>query len=390
VSEAALRPAQFVVVSTWTHRGALTDIRVRLAPTVRASAGRGRDGVALRWPRAGTISARRAGGGEHLARGCRGRGGAAEFEGVLTIFSRAGGECHRLDFMRCPKGRRSASSAGRAAGPGAASLLPIRSPGRRQPTPEPGGVARDRRSPARARHGPAIRALAEGGTELDSWAVKFIVDMEAGRRRAPSCPRAPGTLHYTWIRERIQCQPHLEPLRADRGAAFRPAGASSRTRSTSTTDEAGDFLLGTLVRTAARQCRRWSSIARRHHAASRCGGLLRGGGRTRAIRALGPCAPRAAPGAGPEGWRAPAGARANAPFADRLPAASPRRGLSASCASCRASELRAARPGSGRHRRDDDVPNDVPLIGGLITRPSRPALAHRVLTRNRGTPDMAL
>ena len=39
----------------------------------------------------------------------------------------------------------------------------------------------------------------------------------------------------------------------------------------------------------------------------------------------------------------------------------------------------------------DDVPNDVPLVGGLITEAFQTPLSHvSVLSRNRGTPNMAL
>jgi hypothetical protein len=395
LSEAALRPAQFVeVVNAGSTPVALDDFELRLAPQGPGARWPGpTDGVALRWPRSGQVMP-----GERVVATVTAADVAAvaarpEFEGALTIFTRPAGEvAHRLDFMRVPEG----SALSLARGQGDAPWGTFRYC--RTLTP---GAANEACDPVESRDiGDRLRdlgtagdfaALAEGGTELDSGAAKFVVDMDAGDVVNFLSSRT-WDLHYTWIRERIQLLPHLSRCDANEAAVFLSGWREFSDKEYLTTDRRR-YLLGTLVRyggsgmqtvefdradaITGEQMRRAFFAVAAHVRDPRSWFVRAQGGRqVQALKALEGTLPVVEP---------------NAPFRDLVfqPVTT---GVSYGLVRyVRATEVESANLGPDVIVVTDDVPNDIPLIGGLITEAFQTPLSHiGVLTRNRGTPDMAL
>jgi hypothetical protein len=410
ITEAALRPARFVeIANSGSTPVSLADVSLRLTATAPGLPWPGpADGVelagaAVPWPVATATDAGAEGAtlapGQHLAvpvgEGALAALASTGYEGVLTLFRRSTGEVlQRLDFMRLPEGAALTAPAARSDGrpPGGYRLCRELSPGVPNgatcdplPVREVGDRARRLLTPG------DLGRLAVGGTEIDSLAVKFVVDMQAGGVVHFLAVRD-WALHYTFIRERIYEQPHLDRCDPVEAPVFDAAWREFSDREYYKT-EGRRFLLGTLVRYAGTDLHtiefdRADLItgAQMRQAFFTVAATLpdpdvwvlrpQGGRQVEALRALDGTLPLVDP---------------NAPFRgvtfqplDPGVAYGVLRFLPAG-------ELAEARLGRDVVLITDDVPADVPLVGGLITEAFQTPLSHvSVLSRNRGTPNMAL
>jgi hypothetical protein len=397
VTELALRPTGFVeVTNLGTQPLPLADHALRLARVAPGSAWPAdSDGVELPWPRSGSIAA-----GERLSVAL----GAAELasvfgaatptaamEGVLTIFRRTGAVAlQRLDFLGVPEGAALALASDDAGSPVAYRLCGATTAGTANTlcSPLPARPIGDR---VRQLLTPDdVRALGDGGTGLDSLAAKVVVDMQAGDAVHFLSSRQ-WPLHYTFIREQIYREPHLDRCDPTQAAQFDTAWREFSDREYFQT-EGRRFLLATLVRyggsglqtlefdrsdeiTAEQMRRAFFAVAARTPRPSAW--AVRAQGRqVAALKAIEGTLPLLEP---------------NAPF----------RGLTYQPITpgvgfgvlrfLPAADLAQARLGPDVIVVTDDVPNDVPLVGGLVTEAFQTPLSHvGVLTRNRGTPNMAL
>ena len=392
ITQAALRPARSVEITSAAPGAlALDEYELRLAPHEPGQPWPGPDaGVALRWPQpAATIAP-----GARVTVALAPADVAAvaatpAFEGVLTLFRRASGEVvQRLDFVDLPEGSVLALVPA-GAGSGELTYRLCRDTSGGGCTPWGRRALPDR---ARRLHGDEdLEALADGGDQLDSLGVKVVVDMEAGdvvhflsARRWP--------LHYTFVRERIYREPPLDRCNPQEAALFDAGWREFSNREYFQT-EGRRFLLGTLVRyggsgshtlefdrgdeiTAEQMRRAFFAVAARLPRPPLWAVRAQGGRQVTALKAIEGTLPLLEP---------------NAPF----------RGVSFQPLTpgvgygvlrfVPAGELAAARLGVDVIVVTDDVPNDVPLIGGLVTESFQTPLSHvGVLTRNRGTPNMAL
>jgi hypothetical protein len=396
ITEVSLRPSGFVEVANLGNAPvALGDFALRLSRMEADSAWPGpRDGVEVPWPHAGSMIP-----GERLmipidATTLSNVFGAATptpaLEGAFSVFTRAGAVVNRLDFIALPEGAALALASDDAGAPLAYRLCAATTPGAANSrcNPLPARAVGDR---VRQLLTPAdVAALGEGGTELDSVATKVVVDLLAGDTVHFLAARQ-WSLHYTFVRERIYRQPHLDrcdPLQASQfEAAWREFSDREYYQTTGRR-----FLLGTLVRyggsgvqtlefdrsdeiTAEQMRRAFFAVAARTPRPSAW--AVRAQGRqVAALKAIEGTLPVLEP---------------NAPF----------RGLTFQPITpgigfgmlrfVPAAELGRARLGQDVIVVTDDVPNDVPLVGGLVTEAFQTPLSHvGVLTRNRGTPNMAL
>jgi hypothetical protein len=403
ISEAALRPARFVEIA---NRGAaaapLADVTLRLAATAPGLLWPGpADGVelaggAVPWPEAAAGGALAP--GQHLAvpvgEAAVAAVAAAGYEGVLTLFRRSTGEAlQRLDFTRLPDAAALAAPAARGDGkpPGGYRLCRQATPGMPNaacdplPAREVGDRLRRLLTPG------DLARLAAGGTEVDSLGVKFVVDMQAGGVVHLLAGRD-WPLHYTFIRERIYNQPHLDRCNPLEAAVFDAGWREFSDREYFQT-EGRRFLLGTLVRYAG------SGLTTIEFDAA---DLITGAQMRHAFFAVAASLPD------PDAWvLRPQGGRqveALRPLDGALPLVDPNapfRGVTFQPLDpgvaygvlrfIPAGELGEARLGRDVVLITDDVPADVPLVGGLITEAFQTPLSHvSVLSRNRGTPNMAL
>ena len=394
ISEAALRPAQFIeIVNVDAAAVTLADFSLRIVATGPGLLFPGAlDGIELAWP-AGVTS---------LAPGARvvvpvrtddvalvaARPG---LEGVISLFRRASGQLvQRLDVLRIP------DNAILALAPGATTLGGYQLCSNSSP-----GVANTGCVPLLTRDvgdrlsqilTPGdLAALAAGDTEIDSLAVKVVVDMSAGDDvHFLSARRWP--LHYTFIREQIYGQPVLNRCDPMQSRDFDAAWLEFSNHEYFVS-EGRRFLLATLVRhggsgmstidfdradeiSAAQMRRAFFAITARLPDADKWSIRAQGDRQTTALEGIQGSVPLV---------------DANAPF----------RGVSFQVLTpgvgygilrfVPAAELGHARLGLDVIVVTDDVPLDVPVMGGLITEAFQTPLSHvSVLTRNRGTPDMAL
>ncbi len=392
ISEAVLNPARFVeLVNPSSSAVVLADFELRLAalaPSMTAPAA----GVVLEFP----------GGPSTLAPGARvvvpvtsvqlaAAALGPEGEGVLVLSRKSPATVlQRLEFMRVPA-EAALALAPVADDKAAYRLCTNQTPGADNGTcaPVPAREVGDRVN--RLLSPDDFRALSEGGTEIDSQAAKFVVDMAAGDLVHFLSSRT-WPLHYTFIRERIYTQPHLDRC-APADAAVFDAGWREFSDREYFRSDGRRFLLGTLVRhagaglstvefdksdeiTAAQMRQAFFAVTAR---------LARP--RDWVVRVQSPrqaAALKAIEGTLPV-------VDTNAPFRGvSLQAVTPGVGYGV-LQFLPAAELAHARLGIDAIVVTDDVPNDVPLIGGLITEAFQTPLSHvGVLTRNRGTPDLAL
>ncbi len=390
ISEAALRPARFVEIANVTQSAVdLTGYVLRLAahgpglPLPDTTIG-----TLLPWP-AATIAA-----GGHLvvplaAADIMPLGNDPAFEGVISLFDRSGQAMSRMPFSRVATGsvlalvKKGSSSQLRlcsndSAGAANTACTPVAHR-------EVGDRTRELATPD------DLRALAAGGTEIGSLAVKVVVDMAAGDAvHFLSARRWP--LHYTFVRERIYQQTALDRCDAVTAAEFEAGWREFSDREYFVTT-GRRFLLATVVRHAG------STMTTVEFDRS---DVITGEQMRRAFFAI------AAHADGGDEWAIrPQGERQqldckalegtvpivdmNAPFRGvQFQAITPGTGFGV-LRFVRADELRHAKLGIDVIVVTDDVPNDVPLTGGLITEVFQTPLSHvGILTRNRGTPNMAL
>jgi hypothetical protein len=398
ISEVALFPARFVeVLNTSTRAVALSEIELRLAPLGPGDPLPTREQARLlAWP-AGTPTL---GPGQALAVPV---GAAAqapldaggEREGMVTLYrvpaSGAETVVDRVDFMRWPdnavllRDRRGQTSLG----PRFRYCLGA----------TPGQAPSDCDAGVPSAAGDRLRwlvglqdfaALAEGSSELESQSVKFVIDMAAGdsvhflgTRRWP--------LHYTFIRERIYHEPVLDRCDPVQSQAFVSGWIDFSVREYLQVERR--FLLGTLVRWGG------SGLGTVEFAV---GDVITGEQMRRAFFAVtghlpDPLAWSVRPQAADqiERIRAVEGTLPivdpDAPFRGRtfqpLVAATGYGVLRF----VPGAELAEAALGPDVVVVTDEVPNDIPLVGGLVTEAFQTPLSHvTILSKNRGTPNMAL
>lgn len=312
-----------------------------------------------------------------------------DFEGVVSLFQiGVGTPIDRVDFMAWPEG---AVLARVPDGLGRHRFCENATPGESN---EPCETVLRREVPGRLRHlrTPGdFAALADGETTLGMDAVKFVVDMEAGDVVHLLGNRA-WDLHYTFIRERIDGEPHLDRCDPEQNELFH-LGWARFSEEEYFRVEGRRYLLGTIV----------------HHAGSdlwtvefTTGDAIVGSQMLRAFFAVArhvdfPTSLRLRPQGSRQttemlsiDGRAPI-VDENAPFREMtLQPLSP--GVAyGTLTFVPAADLATAPLGSRVVVVTDQVPNDLPLVGGLVTEAFQTPLAHvNVLSHNRGTPNMAL
>ncbi|MDD9969059.1 MAG: lamin tail domain-containing protein, partial [Myxococcales bacterium] len=312
------------------------------------------------------------------------------FEGVASLFGPDGAIVERVDFMRWPVG---------------AALV------------RPPNVAHHRfcqaATPARIDHceplqarevGDRLRglrtegdlaALAQGGTSVGIRSTKVVVDLIADARvhflRAVDWP-----LHYTFVREVVEHLPRLDRCDPAEEAEFY-AGWVSFSQTEYFQTEGRRFLLGTVIEypqadvttleftpgdmiTGSQMTEAFHSVAKTTLQPTDLSLRPQDGrqvSRMREIEGSVPIVPT------------------EAPFADVIMQPLTPGVAYGELRFVPASELGAqggqTRLGPRVVVVTDDVPNDVPLVGGLITEAFQTPLAHvNVLSQARGTPNMAL
>lgn len=392
LSELALRPAGFVEVINASNRDVtLADYALELAAMPPGTA----------WPAAGTgtqlvwppdVSS--------LAPGERvvvpvsetdtaGLEASTDFEGAVTIW-KAGAEtpADRLDFMAWP------------AGAALARVPDTDGIPRFCETPSPGASnaecheLSDRPLPSGRAHRIATEgdfaALAAGGTEVGEDAVKFIVDMQAGDV-VHLLDNRHWALHYTWIREQIEGQPHLDRCDPDQSHAF-DVGWALFSQDEYYRVEGRRYLLGTLVQhnngtktveftpgdaiIGAQMQRAFFAMMKAVPDPTAWAIRPTEGRQINELRSIEGSAPLVGP---------------NAPYVGlSYQSLNPAVGFG-TLTFVPAHELETAELGPNVIVVTDDVPNGTAFMGGLITEAFQTPLAHvNVLARGRGTPNMAL
>lgn len=387
ISELALRPANFIELENAGDEAIdLSAFALRLAPQAPGEAWPdAAAGVELALP-AGPLAA----GARTLVpvteADTRALADSVAFEGVATLWRRADQSvADRVDFARWPQGASLARDAAHAAQlrfcaeptPGVPGCSPL---ARR----EVGDNLRHLRTPA------DFAALAAGGTELGQSAVKFVIDMQAGGDVVHLLGSA-WALHFTFVRERIYGEPPLDRCDPEQARAFNQGWYEFSAREYYRL-EGRRFLLGTLVEHAsglhtvefANGDVISSALMKRaffrvmHHVPDPRRWALRpqDGAQLATMREL-------------EGELPIVGQ--NAPFAElRYQPLTQAVGFGL-LRFVPAAELAEAELGAQVIVVTDDVPNDVPLTGGLVTEAFQTPLAHvNVLSQARGTPNMAL
>ncbi len=310
------------------------------------------------------------------------------FEGVVTIFDAASGAAiERVDFMQWPAGATLArSEENRAlfryctnATPGQANACDILA------SRDVGDRLRHLRTPG------DFAALSRGADQVGIQSTKFVLDLEApGLVHLLSSARWP--LHYTFVRERVYLEPELDRCIPAQNAEFYQGWVDfSATEYYSSVGRR--FHLGTLS----------------HHAGSNLdaveytfGDAITGEQMREAFITVmshtddpgrwvihAQDAEQVTKLRGVEGRTPLVGP--NAPFVG-VTYQPLTEGLAyGTLKFVPAAELLAASLGPRVIVITDDVPNDIPLVGGLITEAFQTPLAHvNVLSQNRGTPNAGL
>lgn len=311
------------------------------------------------------------------------------FEGAVTLSQRSTGEVwDRVDFMRWPAGAvlsrqpdgdgplRYCSGETRGADNGSCAAVAAR---------EVGDRLRHLRAQA------DFAQLAAGDIRVGLQAVKVIVDMDAGDVvHFPAAARFP--LHYQFVRELIDLDPPLDRCDPDDAATFQ-SGWWDFTRAQYYATDTRRYLLGTLVDHGPTGL---------HTLEFTPADAIDGDQIVRAFFAVVKHLPE------PGRWAyRPQGARQQM-LAEEIEGRLPIVGTDAPFAGVTyqplsqttgygtlrilpAAELSQATLGPRTVVVTDDVPNDIPLVGGLITSAFQTPLAHvNVLSQNRDTPNMAL
>jgi hypothetical protein len=236
-----------------------------------------------------------------------------------------------------------------------------------------------------------FEALAQGDTSMTTLGVKFVVDLEAGNV-VHFLSGERWALHYTFVRELIE---HAAPLdRCDpvQASQFNTGwGAFSQKQYFTTIGRR--FLLGTLEYYPGSDL--WSLTygpGDQINAQQMLQGFFSVMAHVKAPKrfAIRPSEPRQIELLQSVDGQAPA-MGLNAPYRNVL-FQSLTEGVGFGVLKLiRATELGDAALGRDVIVITDDVPNDIPLVGGLITEALQTPLAHvNILSKNRGTPNMAL
>jgi hypothetical protein len=388
ISELALLPANFIeLVNTTGDRVSLSGYRFELAAI---SPGKPFPALGEGEPiDLGTAELRP---GEHLAlpvstEQSRVLDDSPEFEGVATLFDAEGEVIDRIDFMRFPSGSSLARPEGRAGGPFFCEELTPNAPNDCTilASREIGDRVRGLRTLG------DFAALAEGGSTLQTSAVKFIVDVVQDRAvHFLSSSRWP--LHYTFIREVVEGNAPLDRCIPEENALFYDGWRRfSQEEYFVTTGR--HYFLGTLVHHGATG----------HHTTEHTTGDeilasdIRDSFFTVTERILEPTEWAFRPQDEEQSEKAATIngqlpiLPTNAPFAD-LTYQPLTHGIGYGVLTFVAAEDLERTPlGAQVLLVTDDVPNDIPLVGGLITQAFQTPLAHvNVLSQSRGTPNMAL
>jgi hypothetical protein len=392
LSELALKPASFVEVLNASESDVdLTDYSLRLATMAP-----GRDwpdasaGKLLAWPENATTLAA----GERIVvpvgeTDTEELALSPDFEGAVTLWQvDAETPVDRLDFMAWPDG---AALSRVPDATGAPRFCTNPSPGTaneqcRQVAerPLPSGCVRSLATSG------DFATLAAGGTEVGEDAVKFVVDMQAGDTVHLIDTRH-WALHYTWIREMIEGEPHLDrcdPLQAQEfnigwglfsqneyfrveGRRFLLGSLVQHTNGTKTVEfTPGDVIIGSQMRRA------FFAVMKAVEDPTEWSIRPTEGRQINELRAIEGTAPLVGP---------------NAPYVGlAYQPLNPAVGFG-TLVFVPAHELETAELGPNVIVVTDDVPNGTAFMGGLITEAFQTPLAHvNVLARGRGTPNMAL
>jgi Pyruvate phosphate dikinase, AMP/ATP-binding domain len=309
-----------------------------------------------------------------------------KFEGIVSLFNESDEAVDRIDFMHWPQG---ASLARPVVGPEHPMFCTTPTPGEENICP----IVASREIGDRVR---GIRtlgdfdALAAGGAYLGTKPVKFVVDVKQGNL-VHLLSSATWPLHYNFIREVIEGEESLDRCDPAQRALFdqgwydfsvseyfstigrsyflgtlvRHGGSGHR----SIEFALGDVILGEDIRstffnvmTRVPDPERWAVRPQNDDQVAR-------------VKAIEGTLPLIA---------------INAPFADLIyqPLT---HGIGYGVLTwVPAAELSTSSLGAQVILVTDDVPNDIPLVGGLITEAFQTPLAHvNVLSQNRGTPNMA-
>jgi hypothetical protein len=308
------------------------------------------------------------------------------FEGVVTLFDAASAVVARVDFMSWPLGsglmRKPNSLSYRYctnATPGAPDdCEPLAS----RPI---GDRLRYLRTPG------DYAALAEGGEELGIQSVKFVVDLNApGLVHLLGSARWP--LHYTFVRERVYLEPALDRCDPAQNSEFYQ-GWSAFSATEYYRVEGRRFLLGTLSHYGGSgldaveytygdaingpQMREGFFEAVSHSDAPGDWVLHPlDDTQVQKVRSIEGELPLVGP---------------NAPFEGVTYQPLTEGTTFGTLRFVPASELDSTPLGPDVILVTDDVPNDIPLVGGLVTEAFQTPLAHvNVLSQNRGTPNASL
>lgn len=309
------------------------------------------------------------------------------FEGVVTLFARSTGESvDRVDFMSWPLGsslmQRPGSRAYRYCTNSTPAEEDVCEPLASRPV---GDRLRYLRTPG------DYAALAQGGKELGIESVKFVVDLAApGLVHLLGSARWP--LHYTFVRERVYLQPTLDRCDAAQSSEFHQ-GWSAFSATEYYRVEGRRFLLGTLSRYGGAQL----SAVEFTYGDAISGAQMRDGflsavahtdaprdwllhpqddNQVAKVRSIEGSVPLVGPNAPFEGVT-------YQPLSEGVAYGTLR--------FVPADDLNGASLGPNIILVTDDVPNDIPLVGGLVTEAFQTPLAHvNVLSQNRGTPNASL
>jgi hypothetical protein len=385
LTELALRPARFIeVLNTSAQSVALSDYALQLSPLREGAPYPDRtQPVAIAWPQASLAPGQRALVALTPADTATLETSSA-FEGVVSLFGPSG-VIDRADFAGFPAGtvlaRAEPSSSFRFCS---------------NATPGADGVCEPLASRALGDHLTALQTesdfagLAAGATELGLAPVKFVVDMEGGDT-VKLLSSARWALHYTYVRERIDLAPPLDRCDAVQAAQFDQGWWEFSVREYFRT-VGRRYLLGTLIEHA-------NGL---HTVEFASGDTIDAPLMRRAFLAVIARTPR------PREWSIRPIDAAQVAELRKLEGTLPIVGPSAPFSGLSYQPLTRAE-GFGTLRFvaahdlptatldphtilvTDDVPNDVPFVGGLITEAFQTPLAHvNVLSQSRGTPNMAL
>jgi pyruvate phosphate dikinase-like enzyme/lamin tail-like protein len=312
------------------------------------------------------------------------------FEGVATLYDRAGAALDRVDFMHWPVGAALARNTESPDGPGALRFCRNATPSLANdcdvlPSRDVGDRVRHLYTPG------DFAALALGAEQLGIQAVKFVVDLQApGLVHLLGSARWP--LHYTFIRERIYDEPVLDRCDLAQNAEFYQGWRDFSDIEYYTTT-GRRFYLGTLQHYAASALdtiefafgdvitgvqMRDAFYAVLPHTDTPRRFVLRAQSNEQVtrVREIEGQVPLVGP---------------NAPFEDVTYQPLTEGVAYGTLRFVPTGELSTQPLGPHVIVITDDVPNDIPLVGGLVTEAFQTPLAHvNVLSQNRGTPNAGL